>query len=87
MKPLGQICVVCALTLTLMSAAFAGQMDTGVTSTPSPPPAAQGQVEIGVAGDITTGVAGDIRTMSTEAAEESLFGAAISLLQGALSLF
>ena len=81
MKTLRQFCAASVLTLSLACSVFAGDITTGVTSTPPPPATLEGQLDTpSLQGQMST-------TVSDEAAEESLFGAAMSLLQGALSLF
>ena len=83
MKTLRQLCVASVFTLALVMPAFAGEITTGVTSTP-PPPAQTATTD----GEITTGVAGQIETGSGEvSATDSATVAVLNLLQTVLALF
>lgn len=72
MRPLRQLCAALVLTLALALSAFAGDMTTGVTSTPPPP-----ESQVITTGDMTTGVT------VTDPEIEVILG----LLQSLLSLF
>lgn len=77
MKTLRQLCVASVIALMFMLPAFAGEISTTVAP---PPPAATGQIE--------TPLAGQIETRRGEAtATDSLTQAALSLIQSMLSLF
>lgn len=72
------------LTLAFSIPAFAGDMETGITSQPPTPPAAT------AAGDMETTVTGNMDTTVTAneaTVADSLRGRALSLMQSVLSLF
>ncbi len=82
MRALRQLSVALVLTLALAITAFAGEIQTGITSPPPPPQT------VTVAGEIQTGVAGQEETDSGEAtAADSVAEIALNLLQSVLSLF
>jgi hypothetical protein len=81
MRPLRRLCAAFVLTLALALSAFAGDISTGITNAPPPPPAEQATT----AGDISTTVAGDISTGVT--AIDPATEVMLSLLQSLLSLF
>ena len=80
MKTLRQFFAALVLAFMLALSAFAGQMDTGLT-TPPPPPESQ----ITTTGEISTGFTGDMSTGA--AAMDSTTEVALNLLQSLLSLF
>jgi hypothetical protein len=83
MKNLGRLFCAVVFTLALTIPAFAGDMQTTVTS---PPPAQPQTATLG--GDIQTGVTGQAETGSSEAtAADSAADIALNLLQSVLSLF
>ena len=83
MKNLGRLFCAVVFTLALTIPAFAGDMQTTVTS----PPPAQPQTAT-LNGDIQTGVTGQAETDSSEAtATDSAADIALNLLQSVLSLF
>lgn len=70
------------LTLAFSIPAFAGDMETGITSQPPTPPAAT------TSGDIQTTVAGQMETgVTANEAADSLSCVALGLMQSVLSLF
>lgn len=79
MKTLRRLCAAFVLTLALTLSAFGGQIETGVTTAPPPPPdtAATGQIETGITGEISSGVT----------ATDPVTEIALNLLQSLLSLF
>jgi hypothetical protein len=84
MKNLGQLCVALVFTLALTIPAFAGDIETTVTS---PPPAQHAQAAT-AAGEIHTTVTGQEETGSSEAtATGSATEIALNLLQSVLALF
>lgn len=96
MKNLKTPCVAIMLMFVLSLPAFAGEMTTWIAN-PSPPPSSEpasettttvaGQMETLVAGQISTmGNAGEMTTMNSESVDP-VTQAALSLFQGALSLF
>jgi hypothetical protein len=80
MKALRRLCVASVFTLALTVSAFAGDIQTTVTS-PQPP---QGMT---ADGEIQTGIAGQIEIGSSEATADSVAEIALNLLQTVLSLF
>ena len=84
MKSLRQLCVALVFTLALTLPAFAGDIETTVTS---PPPAQPAQAAT-TAGEIQTTVIGQEETGSSEAtAADSAAEIALNLLQSVLALF
>ena len=78
MKSLRRICAIFVLTLALVLPAFAGDMPTGVISTPPDSQAsATGEMSTSVTGDMTTGVT----------AMDSVTEVALNLLQNLPPLF
>ena len=81
MKTLRQLCVASVLTLTFSLSAFAGEIQTTVTS--SPPPQT-----MTANGEIQTTVTGQAETDSSEAtAADSVAETAMNLLVTVLSIF
>ena len=58
MRTFKRLCAAFVLTLMLALSTFAGDIQTGIASTPPPSEQAttQGQIETGITGDISTGV-------------------------------
>jgi hypothetical protein len=84
MKSLRQLCVALVFTLALTLPAFAGDIETTVTS-PAPAQPAQGAT---TAGEIHTTVIGQEETGGSEAtATDSAAEIALNLLQSVLALF
>ena len=81
MKALRLLCVTSAFTLALAIPAFAGDIQTGVTSPPPPQ-------TVTANGDIQTTVTGQEETVSGEAtAADSATESVLNLIQSVLSLF
>jgi hypothetical protein len=75
-----------ALTSTLTLSTFAGDIHTGLEPQPTPTPAQmEGQIEIGLNGNIHTGAPGEITT-GEATAEATLAEAVVGLVQGVLAL-
>ena len=74
MKRLRHFCAATILTFTFTLAAFAGDMQCGVTSEPPPP-------ESEIAGQMDTGASAETAVV------DSVTGLALDILQGLLSLF
>jgi hypothetical protein len=84
MKNLHRLCGAIVFTLVLTIPAFAGDIQTTVTSPPPSQPAQTATLN----GDIQTGVTGQAETGSSEAtAANSAAEIALNLLQSVLSLF
>jgi hypothetical protein len=81
MRALRQLCAVTVLTFTLTLSAIAGEIQTPVTS-PTPQPAMSQDIH-------ATSTDGDIHTPKDgeAASSDSLFEAALSLIESLLSLF
>jgi hypothetical protein len=58
MRTFKRLCAAFALTLMLALSAFAGEIQTGIASTPPPSQQAttQGEIQTGITGEISTGV-------------------------------
>jgi hypothetical protein len=83
MKPLRQLCITLAFTLSLTLPAFAGEISTTV----APPQPAQTSTAA-ADGEISTGVTGQEETGSGEvSATDSATEIALNLLQSVLALF
>lgn len=82
MKPLRRLCVALVLTLVLALSAFAGDIQTGITTTPPPP-----ESQATTTGEISTGVTGDMSTTAAGQMDTGVTDVALSLLQSVLSLF
>ena len=82
MRTLRRLFAAVVFTLMFTLSTFAGEMSTTVAP-PSAP--AQDEMTTGLNGDISTGAPGDIHT-TEEAADVTLAGAVVDLVQGVLSL-
>lgn len=87
MKTLRRLCGASVLTLTFALFASAGEMSTPLAPPPPAPPSApaQGEMSTTLNGTMHTGEPGDIHTTEA-AADVTLAGAVVDLVQGVLSL-